>query len=63
MNFELELREKVQFTLLRVEMMGGGEKGEDSSCESSRRRLLKAPPANPRTYIYRYYNIDPTEGS
>ena len=26
-------------------------------------QLLKAPPANPRTYIYRYYNIDPTDGS
>ena len=22
------------------------------------RRMLKAPPVNPRTYIYRYYNID-----
>ena len=25
--------------------------------------LLKAPLLNPSTYIYRYYNIDPTEGS
>ena len=25
--------------------------------------MLKAPPLNPRTYIYQYYNIDPTEGS
>ena len=25
--------------------------------------ILKAPPINPRTYIYRYYNIDPTEGN
>ena len=25
-------------------------------------RILKAPPANPRFYIYRYYNIDPKEG-
>ena len=24
--------------------------------------IQKAPPANPRTYIYRYYNIDPKEG-
>ena len=28
-----------------------------------RQQMLKAPPLNPRTYIYRYYNIDPTEGS
>ena len=26
------------------------------------RRMLKAPPVNPQTYISRYYNIDPTEG-
>ena len=26
------------------------------------RRILKAPPANPGVYIYRYYNIDPKEG-
>ena len=26
-------------------------------------RMLKAPPLNPQTYIYRYYNIDQTEGS
>ena len=26
-------------------------------------RMLKAPPVNPRVYIYRYYNINPTEGS
>ena len=25
-------------------------------------RILKAPPVNPRVYIYRYYNIDPMEG-
>ena len=25
--------------------------------------ILKAPPVNPQTYIYQYYNIDPTEGS
>ena len=24
--------------------------------------MLKAPPGNPRVYIYRYYNIDPKEG-
>ena len=24
--------------------------------------ILKAPPVNPRVYIYRYYNIDPKEG-
>ena len=27
-----------------------------------RRRMLKAPPVNPRVYIHRYYNIDPKEG-
>ena len=26
------------------------------------RRRLKAPPVNPRVYIYRYYNTDPKEG-
>ena len=26
------------------------------------RRMLKAPPVNPRVYIYWYYNIDPKEG-
>ena len=26
-------------------------------------RMLKATPVNPGTYISRYYNIDPTEGS
>ena len=26
-------------------------------------RIVKAPPVNPRTYIYRCYNIDLTEGS
>ena len=31
--------------------------------KKERRGILKAPPANPRTYIYWYYNIDPTEGS
>ena len=25
-------------------------------------RLLKAPPVNPRVYIFWYYNIDPKEG-
>ena len=25
-------------------------------------RILKAPTANPRVYIYWYYNIDPKEG-
>ena len=24
--------------------------------------ILKAPPVNPRVYIYQYYNIDPKEG-
>ena len=26
-------------------------------------RMLKAPSVNPRVYIYKYFNIDPTEGS
>ena len=25
-------------------------------------QILKAPPAKPQVYIYRYYNIDPKEG-
>ena len=33
-------------------------------CELSKKAdEKKAPPLNPRTYIYLYYNVDPTEGS
>ena len=31
-------------------------------CESFGGWMLKALPVSPRVYIYRYYNIDPTEG-
>ena len=38
------------------------EKGVDLERWSHIRRMLKAPPVNPRTYISWYYNIDLTEG-
>ena len=34
----------------------------DGFGKATKRGMLKAPPANLRVYIYRYYNRDPKEG-